>query len=206
MYDPPPTLMHGQMIYIYGFTDIDDPGTSTYWIWSTSCNWWTPRWTFPSTGSLDLPSERHWWAEDCYANKLFLTKRWRRQIIFLGGKNCEKKVWDKDSSVSTKRWGRQVGWGRELSSYVAKPHLRWDVDQSSSILNTNHIERDYLRCGVKQTIFLASQDALEVMLFTYSLTDWLTDWWLALTWLMWPWWVMIPKEDLIYVTLVSDDT
>ena len=34
----------------------------------------------------------------------------------------------------------------------------------------------------------------------------ITDSWLALTWLMWPWWVMIPKEDLIYVTLVSDDT
>ena len=50
--------------------------------------------------------------------------------------------------------------------------------------------------------FLASQDALEVMPVTYSLTDS----WLALTWLMWPWWVMIPKEDLIYVTLVSDDT
>ena len=29
--------------------------------------------------------------------------------------------------------------------------------------------------------------------------------WLALAWLMWPWWVMIPKEDLIYVTLVSED-
>ena len=50
-------------------------------------------------------------------------------------------------------------------------------------------------------IFLASQDALEVMLFTY----WLSRWWLALTWLMWPWWVMIPKEDLTDVTLVSED-
>ena len=30
--------------------------------------------------------------------------------------------------------------------------------------------------------------------------------WLAATWLMWPWWAMIPKEDLIDVTLVSDDT
>ena len=26
------------------------------------------------------------------------------------------------------------------------------------------------------------------------------------TWLMWPWWVMIPKEDLTDVTLVSGDT
>ena len=34
---------------------------------------------------------------------------------------------------------------------------------------------------------------------------WLTDWWLALTWLMWPWWVMIPKEDLTGVILVSTD-
>ena len=50
-------------------------------------------------------------------------------------------------------------------------------------------------------VFLASQDALEVMLFTYSLTPW----WLAMTWLMWPWWVMIPKEDLTGVILVSED-
>ena len=49
--------------------------------------------------------------------------------------------------------------------------------------------------------FFASQDALEVMPVTYSLTDS----WLALTWLMWPWWVMIPKEDLTDVTLVCED-
>ena len=34
-------------------------------------------------------------------------------------------------------------------------------------------------------------------------TDSLTHWLLALTWLMWPCWVMIPKEDF---TDVSDDT
>ena len=28
----------------------------------------------------------------------------------------------------------------------------------------------------------------------HLLTHWLTDWALALTWLMWPWWVMIPIE------------
>ena len=28
-----------------------------------------------------------------------------------------------------------------------------------------------------------------------SVTDSLTEWALALTWLMWPWWVMTPKED-----------
>ena len=40
--------------------------------------------------------------------------------------------------------------------------------------------------------FLASQDALEVTLVTDWLTYWLTDWTLALTWPMWPWWAMIP--------------
>ena len=53
----------------------------------------------------------------------------------------------------------------------------------------------------KMSFFLASQDALGVMLFT----DWLTDWWLAMTWLMWPWWMMIPKEDLTGVILLSED-
>ena len=45
-----------------------------------------------------------------------------------------------------------------------------------------------------------SQDALEVILVTYWLTDYSA---LSLTWLTWPWWVMIPKEDF---TDVSDDT
>ena len=39
-----------------------------------------------------------------------------------------------------------------------------------------------------------------------DVVHWLTEWWLALTWLIWPWWVMIPKEDFIYVTLVSENT
>ena len=38
--------------------------------------------------------------------------------------------------------------------------------------------------------FLASPDAPEVIVVSYSLTYWA----LALTWLMWPWWVMIPIE------------
>ena len=33
----------------------------------------------------------------------------------------------------------------------------------------------------------------------------LPDSWLAMTWLMWPWWMMIPKEDLTGVILVSED-
>ena len=47
--------------------------------------------------------------------------------------------------------------------------------------------------------FLASPDALEVMLVTYSVTESA----LALTWLMWP---MIPIEDLTDVTLAIGDT
>ena len=40
----------------------------------------------------------------------------------------------------------------------------------------------------------------------HSLTYSLTTSWLALTWLMWLWWVRIPSGDLTDVTLVSDDT
>ena len=54
--------------------------------------------------------------------------------------------------------------------------------------------------------FLASPDALEVMLVTEWLTDLPSEWALALTWLMWPWWVMIPIEDLNDVTLAIEDT
>ena len=50
---------------------------------------------------------------------------------------------------------------------------------------------------------LASPDALEVIVVTYLLTYWLTHSALALTWLMWPWWVMIPIEDLTDVTLTK---
>ena len=50
--------------------------------------------------------------------------------------------------------------------------------------------------------FLASPDALEVIVVSDSLTDWS----LGLTWLMWPWWVMIPIEDLTDVTLAIEDT
>ena len=38
------------------------------------------------------------------------------------------------------------------------------------------------------------------------LTHLLTQWSLALTWLMWPWWVMIPIEDLTDITLAIEDT
>ena len=48
-------------------------------------------------------------------------------------------------------------------------------------------------------VFLASQDALEVMRVTESLTEWS----LALTLLMWPWLVMIPKEDFTDVILMT---
>ena len=51
-------------------------------------------------------------------------------------------------------------------------------------------------------IFLASPDAIEVMFVTYSLTESA----LALTLLMWPWWVKIPTEDFTDETLVSEDT
>ena len=64
--------------------------------------------------------------------------------------------------------------------------------------------------------FLASQDALEVM----RVTDWVTYWlskrshwlywsdpgewgYLLETWLMWPWWVMIPIEDFTDVILIT---
>ena len=36
--------------------------------------------------------------------------------------------------------------------------------------------------------------------------DQLTDWLVALTWLMRPWWVMIPIEDLTDVTLAIEDS
>ena len=39
----------------------------------------------------------------------------------------------------------------------------------------------------------------------YWLTDWLTYSALALTWLMLPWWVMIPTEDFTDVTLAIED-
>ena len=54
--------------------------------------------------------------------------------------------------------------------------------------------------------YLASQDALEVMRVTHSLTHSLSHSALALTLLMWPWWVMIPIEDFTDVTLVSDES
>ena len=38
---------------------------------------------------------------------------------------------------------------------------------------------------------------------SHLLTYWLTDWTLALTLLMWPWWVMIPIEDLTDVILIT---
>ena len=48
--------------------------------------------------------------------------------------------------------------------------------------------------------FLASPDALEVM----WVSDWVSHSALALTWLMWPWWVMIPIEDLTDITLAFE--
>ena len=61
-------------------------------------------------------------------------------------------------------------------------------------------------------IFLASQDALEVMLFTSCLMvswlDWCDpgEWWyLKKTWLTCLWWVRIPSRELTDVTLVSVD-
>ena len=51
-------------------------------------------------------------------------------------------------------------------------------------------------------MFLASPDAREVIVVSY----WLTYSALALTWLMWPWWVMIHNEDLTAVTLAFGDT
>ena len=64
----------------------------------------------------------------------------------------------------------------------------------------NIIERIHFR----NRTFLASQDALEVMRVTHSLTYLLTYWTLALTLLMWPWWVMITIEDFTDVTLGSE--
>ena len=40
----------------------------------------------------------------------------------------------------------------------------------------------------------------------WSVTHSVTQWSLALTWLMWPWWVMIPIEDLTDITLAIEDT
>ena len=51
--------------------------------------------------------------------------------------------------------------------------------------------------------FLASQDALEVMRVTDWVTYWVTNSALALTLLMWPWWVMIPIEDFTDVILIT---
>ena len=47
--------------------------------------------------------------------------------------------------------------------------------------------------------FLASQDAIEVM----SVTDSVTDWSFVLIWLMWLWWVMIPIEDFTDVIIMT---
>ena len=47
---------------------------------------------------------------------------------------------------------------------------------------------------------LASQDALEVMPVSESVTP------VFVTLLLWLWWGRIPIEDLIDVTLVSEDT
>ena len=47
---------------------------------------------------------------------------------------------------------------------------------------------------------------------THSLTNWLSYWALALTLLMWPWWVMIPTEDstdttlMTLMTLITDES
>ena len=48
--------------------------------------------------------------------------------------------------------------------------------------------------------------ALELLLVTDSLTETVSQWALALTWLMWPWLVIIPIEDLTDVTLAIEDT
>ena len=60
--------------------------------------------------------------------------------------------------------------------------------------------------------FLASPDALEVIVVTDSLMvsrlDWCDpgEWWyLKKTWLMWLWWVRMPSRDLTDVTLASED-
>ena len=55
-------------------------------------------------------------------------------------------------------------------------------------------------------VFLASPDALEVIVVTDLLTYSLTQSALVLTWLMWPWWVMIHIEDLTDVALAIEDT
>ena len=55
------------------------------------------------------------------------------------------------------------------------------------VLNVFHLKKmnlHLLQSNVK-LFLLASQDAVEVTLFTHSLYSWL-----VLTWLIWPWWVM----------------
>ena len=62
---------------------------------------------------------------------------------------------------------------------------------------------DYSKHIIFHETFLASQDAPEVLRVTESLSHILTEWALALTLLMWPWWVMIPIEDFTDVILIT---
>ena len=79
--------------------------------------------------------------------------------------------------------------------------LLWEVENKLSSEKKLSREKK-LSSEKKLVLFLASQDALEVM----GVTEWVTDWALALTWLMWLWWVMIPIEDFADVNLGSEKT
>ena len=79
----------------------------------------------------------------------------------------------------------------------------WEVWQQIGVtLEFASLLSHWSSLEVPTSILLASQDALEVMRVTHWLTYLLTEWTLALTLLMWPWWVMIPGDSYLVAKVI----
>ena len=141
------------------------------------------------------------------------------QQLCNGTKNCtmtsttvqrHQKLWN-----STNIWGNGTKTVQQHQEWCNGTKNRCSPDYQFGNVKCPPLQGDCLQVSVNAvsepkfssiskssaTIFSVTRRSRNDV-FTYSLPEW----WLALTWLMWPWWVMKPKEDLIYVTLVSEDT
>ena len=128
----------------------------------------------------------------CRANKYVLSYFWKREK-FNHRRIFQLNQLSKSTEIrSSRESGRMDGSSRADNIYGSSGTSRAEAKEGECLVCAT-----FGRIG----IFLPSQDALEVMLFTYFLSYWT----LAVTWLRWPWWMMIPNEDLTNVTLVSEN-
>ena len=113
----------------------------------------------------------------------------------LGGLLKEEVKWKEDLKVVSpwRRWQSWWRWEhqRHRRCCCSSPGRTSPQDQLHRLLLT---WADNTLSNKKSDCFLASQDALEVMLVSEWVSQSVSDT-VEPTWLMWPWWVKIPTED-----------